>query len=322
MSKLIRALRAAWTELNAPDPVTPRAAPVLPASPAPARPAPRPAPARPRRYSQDSPEEVRARIAAKPSWYHQIEIAPGIVTPGVQPSQLILDALALPEDMNGMRVLDIGTADGFYAFECEQRGAAEVIAIDYQKADVHGFATAASLLGSKADHRVDNLYNLTPERYGQFDIVLFMGLIYHLPDPMLGLMILRSLLKPGGIAAVETHVIDFVPFSLPLPESTREQIHRTPLMQFYLDNVFNGDWTNFWAPNMACMRQMLVQTGFELITEALPMPAGRATFTCRLSRQMDETREFYLNLTYGDLLPRLQGAACEAAQPNGAAAPA
>jgi hypothetical protein len=72
--------------------------------------------------------EVRARIAAVPRWYHPIEVRPGIVTPGANEAGAVLRALELPADCRGMRALDLGTRDGYFAFELERRGA-EVVAV-------------------------------------------------------------------------------------------------------------------------------------------------------------------------------------------------
>ena len=250
--------------------------------------------------------EIKAKIAARPFWYHQIEVAPGIVTPGVQPSPLVLQSLHLPEDMTGMRALDIGAADGFYSFECARRRAAEVVAIDYLPPEAYGFALVKELLGAeKITHCIDNIYNLSPAKYGHFDVVLFTGMIYHLPDPMLCLQIVRSLCKPSAVMAVETHVID--QWLLPqAPEAMRQQLMAEPLMQFYLDNAFHNDWTNFWGPNVTCMKQMLVQSGFEVLHTDMVLP-GRATFSCR--KVEDPRREHDLRLAYGSFLDRLQGLA-------------
>jgi tRNA (mo5U34)-methyltransferase len=91
---------------------------------------------------------ISEELAGFPHWYHRIEVAPGIVTPGINDSPAALRALGLPDDLTGRRVLDIGTRDGFFAFECERRGA-EVVAVDAAPLEHTGFAIAARLLGSK-----------------------------------------------------------------------------------------------------------------------------------------------------------------------------
>ena len=97
-----------------------------------------------------SAEEVRQRIATRSFWYHQITIPPGVVTPGMNDCAETLNYLTLPKDMSGMRVLDIGAAEGFFTYECERRGAAEVIAVDYNPPELTGFAMVRELMNSKA----------------------------------------------------------------------------------------------------------------------------------------------------------------------------
>src|SRR4051812_30744538 len=101
---------------------------------------------------------IQARIDSVPRWYHRIEVAPGVVTPGVTDSQTYLRFLDLPADCSGWRVLDLGTRDGFYAFEFERRGA-DVIAIDYVPKERSGFSVAAELLKSRVEYVQANLYD-------------------------------------------------------------------------------------------------------------------------------------------------------------------
>src|SRR5438309_11018455 len=96
-------------------------------------------------------ETIEKLIAAHGRWWHEIELAPGIVTPGDDSNRMklpILDGLGLPSTMNGLRALDIGCSDGYFSFEMEKRGA-EVVAIDFVPEDYSGFATARKILGSK-----------------------------------------------------------------------------------------------------------------------------------------------------------------------------
>src|ERR1700735_1447327 len=105
--------------------------------------------------AEDAQEALRL-IAAHPHWYHQIEVAPGVVTPGVNDSQMRLDALERAESLDRMRVLEIGARDGFFSFECERRGAAEVVAIDYLTPEETGFPIAKKLVGSGVEMRQAN----------------------------------------------------------------------------------------------------------------------------------------------------------------------
>lgn len=198
-------------------------------------------------------------------WYHQIEVLPGLTTPGVNDSQLVLRALDLPDDMSGLRVLDIGTRDGFFAFECERRGA-NVTAVDYMPSEQTGFPVARELLGSKVEFQQANVYDLSHEKFGEFDLVLFLGVLYHLRDPMLALDRIWDLCR--GRLIVETQIIDD---GLLTPEGDfvrlvdlDPRLSNIPLMQFYPGDSLNADPTCVWAPNEAGLRAMLEEVGFSV----------------------------------------------------------
>jgi tRNA (mo5U34)-methyltransferase len=192
-------------------------------------------------------------IATVPHWYHEFEFAPGVRTPGYRNSTALLASLNLPLDMSGLRVLDIGARDGFFSFECERRGAAEVVPIDYVPAESTGFLVAKEILGSQLTLRHENIYNLTAAEYGKFDIVLFLGVLYHLPDPMHALDILSQMMKTGSSLYVETIVIDDE-----LPPGLAER----PLMRFYPKASKNSDHTNYWGMTESCVIAMLEEREF------------------------------------------------------------
>jgi tRNA (mo5U34)-methyltransferase len=128
-------------------------------------------------------DRIRKVIRSAPNWYHRIELAPGVFTPGANDSGKFLALLELPHDLSGKRVLDLGTRDGYFAFEAERRGAAEIIAIDYVDKSATGFAAVADYFGSSVRYIRENIWNLDPAVIGTFDIVLFLGLLYHLRNP-------------------------------------------------------------------------------------------------------------------------------------------
>jgi len=99
-----------------------------------------------------------------------------------------------------------GHGDGFFSFEMEKREA-EVLAVDYALPTVTGFSIAADILKSHVPYKVDNIYSLSAENYGEFDIILCLGLIYHLRNPMLALDIIRSLCKPDALLFVESAIM-------------------------------------------------------------------------------------------------------------------
>src|SRR3954471_15878984 len=155
-------------------------------------------------------------VAANPAWYHTIELAPGVVTPGQIDHRDVVDRV-LPKDLTGKRALDVGTFDGFWAFELERRGA-EVVAIDVGAADEaqwpplsrdrmrerarewdvqlgRGFALASETLGSHARLVVRSVLEVTAEDLGgEVDLVFMGALMLHLRDPVLALERLRGLL--------------------------------------------------------------------------------------------------------------------------------
>lgn len=203
-------------------------------------------------------------IAAHEHWYHQIELAPGLVTPGINDSQQMLDALRLPERLDGQRVLDIGARDGFFSFECERRGA-EVVAIDSYPPEQTGFPIAKELVGSQVELLQWNVYDLSPEQFGTFDLILFLGVLYHLRDPMLALDKIWSVCRDKLI--VETQIIDdalLVGGEFKRLADFNPELEKIPLMQFYPGDVLNEDPTNVWAPNQACLAAMLEEAGFAL----------------------------------------------------------
>jgi tRNA (mo5U34)-methyltransferase len=215
----------------------------------------------------DVSRRAEEAIAKQWKWHHRIEVAPGVWTPGLQDTQTVLEQIGMPEDLSGMRVLDIGARDGFFTFEAEKRGAAEVLALDNESPHNTGFAIAAELLGSKATYVTENVYSLDPDRYGRFDLILFLGVIYHLRHPLLALDRIHDVCAPEALLLLETHMIDegivdgdgkwrhLAEFS---PELTK-----LPLVQYYPADMLGGDPTSQWAPNRIALKGWLRGTGFE-----------------------------------------------------------
>lgn len=223
-------------------------------------------------------EEVWQAVKSVPNWYHRITLRPGIVTPGISDSVENLRRLQLPLNCNGVRVLDLGARDGFFSFELERRGA-EVVAVDYLPPDLTGFKVAADVLGSRVRYVHSNIYDLLDASLGQFDIVLFLGLFYHLPDPILALNIVRAHCR--GQLFLESHVID--------------DGSDIPLMRFYPGRSLNNDPTNYWGPNVACLEAMLNETRFQTLSQFCQ--ADRAVFRCRVKE--DKALDYLNRLAIG-----------------------
>lgn len=209
--------------------------------------------------------EIEALIKAHGRWWHEIEVAPGVVTPGDDSNRMklpILDSIGLPQDKHGLRALDIGCSDGFFSFELEKRGAS-VVAMDFVPETSTGFAVAKKILGSSVEYRMDNVYNIASDTFGHFDVVLFMGVLYHLRNPMAGLDAIRSVIKPGGQLFVGTMMIDeyfqLADRTITSLSNLHPALSDVPLWQAYPRDSLNGDFTNCFAPNRAALVAALAE---------------------------------------------------------------
>ena len=213
------------------------------------------------------PNRAREMIARQEKWHHRIEVAPGVVTPGLQETPALLAQISMPEDLSGMRVLDIGARDGFFSFEAERRGAAEVIALDNEPPDHTGFSIAAELLDSKVEYVTENVYSLSAGTFGRFDLVLFLGVIYHLRHPLLALDRIHDVCAEDAMLLIETHMIDE---GLVDGEGNWRALNdfdpaltALPLVQYYPADMLGSDPTSQWAPNRIALEGWLRGTGFE-----------------------------------------------------------
>ena len=214
--------------------------------------------------------EIERLVAEHGRWWHEIELAPGLVTPGEDSNRMklpILDELGLPDDLAGARALDLGCSDGYFSFELEKRGA-EVTAVDFVPESYTGFATAKKILGSRVEYRMGNVYNLSPDALGTFDIVLFLGVLYHLRNPLGGLDAVRSVVAENGRLFLSTMLIDEY---VQLPDGARTRLDDLnpaladiPLWQAYPRDSLNGDFTNCFAPNRTALRAALEEANFEV----------------------------------------------------------
>lgn len=204
------------------------------------------------------PTDLHATVAGR-FWFHQIDLGNGLVTPGADRSEAKLAGLNLPRDLAGKRVIDIGAWDGFFSFACERRGA-DVLATDSycwtgaDPLDGKGFRLAKQALGSKVGECIVRVEDLPSADLGLFDVVLFLGVLYHATDPLGYLKNVRAV--TGGVAIIETHV-DLL------------QI-RTPALAYYPGSTLNGDATNFFGPNEAAVHGMCQDAGFSRVETIRP----------------------------------------------------
>jgi tRNA (mo5U34)-methyltransferase len=227
-------------------------------------------------------DALREKIARHTNWYHKVEVAPGVVTPGHNDAALTARQLQIPEDCTGLRVLDVGARDGYFSFLCEQRGAAEVVAVDHAAESETGFPILKEIFNSKVQWHTANVYDVTPERFGEFDVVLCLGLLYHLRNPLLALDTLRRVCRRD--LYVTSHVVDsgFIladGSSVPL-EDVSPKLGDVPVMRFYPRNELSNDFTNWWGFNSLCLRRMIESANFRVEHQFLT--GDRAGYKCRV----------------------------------------
>ncbi|MDQ6806067.1 MAG: tRNA 5-methoxyuridine(34)/uridine 5-oxyacetic acid(34) synthase CmoB [Actinomycetota bacterium] len=203
-------------------------------------------------------------------WFHSIELAPGVITPGAAGSSLNqLRVMKIPADLSGRTVLDVGAWDGFFSFEAERRGASRVVASDSfawsgeSWGSKAGFELARQALSSSVEDVDVDVMDLAPERIGTFDLVLLLGVLYHMRHPLLALERVASVTAHQLI--LETHV-----------DLTWT---RRPAMAFYPGLELGWDPTNWWGPNPEAVKSMLHVVGFKRVEIVTPDSA-----TYRLAR--------------------------------------
>ena len=220
-------------------------------------------------------------------WHQQWQIFDGILTPGVNSIAEMCDNLNLPQKLSGRRVLDIGAWNGCLSFECERRGAREVVALEPADPAGTGFHKIRDAIGSRRVRCVrGTVYDLDPQKLGYFDLVLFCGVLYHLRYPLLGIDNIRRVCT--GDVYVETVVSDaqlllrdeggikVVPM-----ETISPALLSTPLWQFYQNDELGNDSTNWFGPNITAVIQAFESAGFDT---TLIKHWGRATFHGKVKR--------------------------------------
>jgi tRNA (mo5U34)-methyltransferase len=210
-------------------------------------------------------------------WYHTIDVRPGVTTKGWFDLRHALPLIPWPT-ITGRRCLDIGTWDGFYAFELERRGAAEVIALDVpdlldidfppavrgaanfdpepagKQRRSAGFHLLHEQLGSKVQWKGVNIYDVAQAGLGRFDVVVIGSLLVHLRDPVRALDAVRRV-TDGYLVLIE-----FVHWPLEAVASRR------PVAQL---GAISEDF-QWWLPSSSALRHMLTASGFEIVDESRP----------------------------------------------------
>lgn len=235
--------------------------------------------------------DARDVIARHPEWYHSIELAPGVVTPGRAPLafwQEELRALQLPS-LAGKSVLDVGAYDGFFSFSTERLGAARVVALDHyawsadmaaymrewrdsqragrllpsphrtahwQPAALPGkapFDAAHACLSSRVESVASDFMLTRASTIGTFDVVLFLGVLYHVEDMLGAIRRMREFTAPGGVCIIETEAME-------VPGAGSRA-----LCEFFPFDELNGDESNWWAPNREALVGLCRAAGFSSV---------------------------------------------------------
>jgi tRNA (mo5U34)-methyltransferase len=239
---------------------------------------------------------LREEVSAV-NWYHSIDLGNGIVTPGTPVNQAMLEH-GLP-DLAGRSVLDIGAWDGFYSFVAEQRGARRVVALDHYawlvdftarnrywaECDAagilpdpardlsefahpdtlpgrRGFDLAHRVLDSAVEPVVADFMDVGTTALGKFDVVMFLGVLYHVRDPLAALERVRAV--TDGVAVIETEAIEV----LGMPTAS--------LLSFTEGAQLRHDHTNWFVPTRAALSGMCLAAGFTRVETRIGPPSGVA----------------------------------------------
>ncbi|MBA2671021.1 MAG: DUF1698 domain-containing protein [Gemmatimonadetes bacterium] len=251
----------------------------------------------PVRTSPLSRADLEQMAASVPFWFHSIDLGEGVTTPGIKSAAHLrkeVESFRLP-DLKGKTVLDINAWDGFYSFEAERRGARRVVALDKMmwamdlgewnrywleckasgKAPLAfqdtpfwhpdtlpgkiGFDTAHQALGSRVESVVDDFMEMDISTLGQFDVVFFLGSLYHMMNPVEAM--LRVSAVTNGTAIIETEAVAFPGFE------------DRAVCEFFPADELNGDSSNWWAPNEKALVGMCRAAGFREIRVIVGSPS-------------------------------------------------
>jgi tRNA (mo5U34)-methyltransferase len=240
-------------------------------------------------------EEIRRQAQALGPWFHNI-LLNGVMT---APDHFLGDypavkwqrfAGAIPEDLSGRSVLDVGCNGGFYSIEMKRRGAEHVLGIDFDEDYLNQARFAASVLGLDIEFRQLSVYDVGSigER---FDLVIFMGVLYHLRHPLLALDLLHEhvvgdLLLFQSMQRGSTDVDPVAP-DYDFWDTAHFDSPGYPKMHF-IEHRYAKDPTNWWVPNRACTEAMLRGAGFDILQHP-----EEEVYLCRRGRQPEGAGAIY-----------------------------
>lgn len=219
-----------------------------------------------------SADQIRQRVQELGQWFHNLDLH-GVKT---APDHFLGDypntkwqrfANALPQDLRGQTVLDVGCNAGFYSIQMKLRGADRVVGVDTDDAYLAQARFAAEVNDVEIDFRHLSIYQLH-QLEEKFDLVLFLGVVYHLRHPLLALdilhehavrdvLVIQSMLRGSEFVAQVEEDYEFWEQEIFLDR-------KFPQM-YFIEQRFSGDPTNWWIPNRACLEAMLRSAGFAIV---------------------------------------------------------
>jgi tRNA (mo5U34)-methyltransferase len=203
-------------------------------------------------------QELALKLVHGKPWHHDFEIIPGVRTHGAYNPNGLWEELQLPRDLHGFSVADIGASNGYFSFAARQRGA-RVVAFDFRHKDNSGFGLAQYINGlSDIEHHHVNVLDITADQYGQFDIVLALGLLYHVADPYRALVNCAALSRDRLL--IESYCID----ALFPPALAAEPVMRfiSDPQRFPQQGQPNTYRSNFWGFTSVCLERLVEEVGF------------------------------------------------------------
>ncbi len=219
-----------------------------------------------------TPAQIQERVHSLGPWFHNFDLggvqtAPGHFLGDYPNTKWRGFAHAIPADLRGKSVLDVGCNAGFYSIEMKRRGADRVLGIDFDEDYLAQARFAAEVSELPIEFRHMSVYDVA-QLGEKFDLVIFMGVLYHLRHPLLALdllhehvvkdlLVFQSLLR--GSPEVEPLQEDY-----PFTETSIFERSSFPRM-YFIEQRYSEDPTNWWIPNLACAQAMLRSAGFQII---------------------------------------------------------
>ncbi|HET7625066.1 MAG TPA: TIGR04290 family methyltransferase [Verrucomicrobiae bacterium] len=240
-------------------------------------------------------DQIRDRVSELGNWFHNLNLrgvqtAPNHFLGNYPEAKWRSFAEAIPSDLSGKTVLDIGCNAGFYSIEMKRRGADRVVGIDFDETYLAQARFAAAINEVEIEFRQMSVYDVA--KLGEkFDVVLFMGVLYHLRHPLLALDLIHE------HVAKDLFIFQSMQRGSDEAEPVNENYHfwQTDIFErpdfprlYFIEKKYAGDPTNWWIPNRACAEAMLRSAGFEILSHP-----EQEVFICRWKETTGESHAVY-----------------------------